>query len=205
MAAERRLLGNALLDVSNQRFVLLSESCIPIMNFKTTYNYLMNSNLSFVESYDDLGKGGRGRYNPKMSLYINITNWRKSSQWYEATRDLAIKIVSDQKYYKLFEDYCLPPCYCDEHYLPTFLNILYPELTSNTTITYVDWSTRGAHPVKFGWDLITEELLNGIRYGTECFYNGNVTRICFMFARKFAPNTLEPLLRIAPLLFGFDS
>ena len=33
--AERRLLANALLDFSNERFVLLSESCIPVYNFPT--------------------------------------------------------------------------------------------------------------------------------------------------------------------------
>ncbi|XP_065861278.1 glycosyltransferase BC10 [Euphorbia lathyris] len=204
MAAERRLLANALLDISNKRFVLLSESCIPVMNFKTTYNYLMDTNLSFVESYDNPGKGGRGRYNPQMSPYINITHWRKGSQWFEATRDLAIKIISDHKYYKLFQDYCLPRarCYVDEHYVPTLLNILYPDLSSNRTITYVDWSTNGAHPVKFGSDQITDQFFNGIRYGTECDYNANITTMCFMFARKFAPNALEPLLQIAPLLLG---
>ncbi|CDY26503.1 BnaC09g41650D [Brassica napus] len=35
--AERRLLANALLDESNQRFVLLSDSCIPLFNFTTIY------------------------------------------------------------------------------------------------------------------------------------------------------------------------
>ncbi|QHO13305.1 uncharacterized protein DS421_15g514360 [Arachis hypogaea] len=41
--AERRLLANALLDFSNQRFVLLSESCIPLFNFSTIYTYLINT------------------------------------------------------------------------------------------------------------------------------------------------------------------
>ena len=30
---ERRLLANALLDISNEWFILLSESCIPLQNF----------------------------------------------------------------------------------------------------------------------------------------------------------------------------
>ncbi|XP_047952465.1 glycosyltransferase BC10-like, partial [Salvia hispanica] len=50
--AERRLLANALLDFSNQYFVLLSESCIPLYNFSTIYSYLLNSTHNFVESYD---------------------------------------------------------------------------------------------------------------------------------------------------------
>ncbi|ONI17203.1 hypothetical protein PRUPE_3G144800 [Prunus persica] len=202
--AERRLLANALLDFSNQRFVLLSESCIPLFNFTTTYDYLINSNLSFLSSFDDPRKPGRGRYNPKMYPIINITNWRKGSQWFEVHRELAIHIVSDCKYYPIFQEYCRPSCYIDEHYIPTLVNILYSELNSKRSITWVDWSRGGPHPGKFEWSDITDEFLNRIRFGSECEYNGNTTSICFLFARKFMPNTLEPLLRVAPLLLGFD-
>ncbi|KAJ4707072.1 Core-2/I-branching beta-1,6-N-acetylglucosaminyltransferase family protein [Melia azedarach] len=202
--AERRLLANALLDISNQRFVLLSESCIPLFNFNTIYNYLINSNLSFVGSFDDPRKQGRGRYNPKMSPEINITEWRKGSQWFEVHRDLALNIVSDTKYCSIFKNYCLPPCYMDEHYIPTLVNILYSELNSNRSITWVDWSRGGPHPGKFGWNAITDEFLNQIRHGSQCIYNGNNSSMCNLFARKFLPNTLDPLLRIGPLLLGFN-
>lgn len=205
--AERRLLANALLDLSNQRFVLLSESCIPLFDFKKIYDHLINSKLSFLGSFDDPRKLGRGRYNPKMWPQINITDWRKGSQWFEVSRELAVLIVSDQKFYKIFQDYCHPPCYMDEHYIPTTVNMLRPELNSNRTITWVDWSRVGPHPGKFGWGDITDEFLNQIRFGSqppnECAYNGNVTTMCFLFARKFLPSALEPLLRVAPLLFGF--
>jgi len=202
--AERRLLANALLDSSNQRFVLLSESCIPLFNFKTTYDHLMNSNISFLGSFDDPRKPGRGRYNPRMWPVINITDWRKGSQWFEVHRDIAVHIISDQKYYQVFQEHCHPPCYMDEHYFPTLANILYPELNSNRSITWVDWSRGGPHPGKFGWGDITDEFLNQIRHGSECVYNGNTTSMCYLFARKFLPQTLEPLLRIAPLLHVFD-
>ncbi|XP_022883424.1 uncharacterized protein LOC111400229 [Olea europaea var. sylvestris] len=104
--AERRLLANALLDFSNQRFVLLSDSCIPLFNFTTIYKYLTETNLSFLGSFDDPRKPGRGRYNRQMWPTISIEQWRKGSQWFEIHRDLAVKIVSDQKYYQVFhEDY----------------------------------------------------------------------------------------------------
>ena len=61
--AERRLLANALLDISNEWFVLVSESCIPIFDFNTTYDYFQNSSQSFVMVFDDPGPYGRGRYN----------------------------------------------------------------------------------------------------------------------------------------------
>ena len=208
--AERRLLANALMDSSNQRFVLLSESCIPLFGFRTIYDHLMNSSLSFIGSFDEPGKAGRGRYNPKMWPMINISNWRKGSQWFEVHREVAIHIVSDTKYYPLFQKYCLPPgvgkppCFGDEHYIPTVVHVMYPELTSNRSLTWVDWSKGGPHPRMFGWGDITDELLNQIRFGSTCVYNGNTTNMCFLFARKFHPSALEPLLRVSPLLLGID-
>ncbi|XVE92595.1 hypothetical protein REPUB_Repub01dG0112000 [Reevesia pubescens] len=59
--AERRLLANALLDCSNERFVLLSETCIPLFNFTIVHNYLFNSTHSFLGSFDDPRSAGRGR------------------------------------------------------------------------------------------------------------------------------------------------
>ncbi|KAE9604887.1 hypothetical protein Lal_00036891 [Lupinus albus] len=199
---EKRLLANALLDSSNQRFVLLSETCIPLFGFKTIYIYLINSKLSYVNSFYDPTKDCKGRYNPKMSPIINITNWRKGSQWFEIHRNLAINIVHDTKYYPMFNKYCLPRCYSDEHYIPTLVHMMYSEFNSNRTITWVDWSIRGPHPRKYVWGDINDELMNKIRFGSTCVYNGKITNICFLFGRKFHPNTLDPLLRVSPSLLG---
>ncbi|KAL2462842.1 Core-2/I-branching beta-1 [Forsythia ovata] len=89
--AERRLLANALLDNSNLRFILLSEACIPLFNFPTIYNYLMNSTKTFVEAYDLRGLVGHGRYNKRMKPQIKLRQWRKGSQWFELDRQLAMK------------------------------------------------------------------------------------------------------------------
>ena len=93
--AKRRLLANALLDFSNERFVLLSETCIPLFNFTTIYNYLINSNHSFVGSIEDSRKMGCGRYNKRMWPTISLSGWRKGNQWFEVHRKLALEIVSD--------------------------------------------------------------------------------------------------------------
>ncbi|KAL6295088.1 hypothetical protein ACE6H2_003230 [Prunus campanulata] len=102
--AERRLLANALLDIENQRFVLLSESCIPLYNFSTVYSYLIHSNETFVEVYDDPGVDGRGRYYFIDYPGITLDQWSKGSQWFEIDRDLAIEVVSDRIYFPLFSD-----------------------------------------------------------------------------------------------------
>lgn len=202
--AERRLLANALLDISNERFVLLSESCIPLHNFSTVYSYLVHSRESFVQVYDDPSSVGRGRYNSHMYPKISLSQWRKGSQWFEMDRRLAIEIVSDKKYFPAFQKYCRGSCYADEHYLPTFANINFGAKSSNRSLTWVDWSRGGPHPAKFTRTDVTVELLSRLRNGTACVYNGNSTNVCFLFARKFGPDTLERLLRFAPKLMRFN-
>ncbi|KAM1922056.1 hypothetical protein ACFX15_020163 [Malus domestica] len=203
--AERRLLANALLDFSNERFVLLSESCIPLFNFTTIYNYLINSNQTFVGSFDDPRHIGRGRYNPQMFPTVTLSDWRKGSQWFEVHRKLAVEVVSDVTYYPKFKDLCLPPCYTDEHYMATLVTKVGTGMNSNRSITWVDWSRGGSHPATFVRKDVTEKFLNRLRDGFNCTYNGGVGSICHLFARKFHPSTLEPLLRITPRLFGFNN
>lgn len=200
--AERRLLANSLLDYSNQRFVLLSESCIPLFNFTTIYSYLINSDLNFVESYDLPGPVGRGRYSNLMYPTVAIEQWRKGAQWFEMDRDLAIEVISDRKYFPIFQNHCKGACYADEHYLPTFVTMKFGERNSNRTLTWVDWSKGGPHPSRF--TDVTEKLLEKMRSERRCEYNGRSTNVCFLFARKFAPSALDRLLRFAPKIMHFN-
>ncbi|KAF4396290.1 hypothetical protein F8388_019836 [Cannabis sativa] len=94
--AERRLIASALLDLSNERFVLLSEACIPLFNFTNTYNYFINTKLNFVQLFDDPGREGQGRYSSEMSPQISLSNWRKGSQWFASNRKLAVEIRKTQ-------------------------------------------------------------------------------------------------------------
>ncbi|MFS8028823.1 putative glycosyl transferase, family 14 [Helianthus anomalus] len=202
--AERRLLANALLDFSNQRFVLLSESCIPLFNFSTVYTYLINSKHNFVESYDLEGPVGRGRYSPKMAPTVDIEEWRKGSQWFEMNRDLAIEVISDKMYFSVFHDFCDGQCYADEHYLPTFVTKMFGETNSNRTLHFVDWAKGGPHPTRYTRNDVTEEFLEELRNDKSCEYNGKENQICHLFARKFTFHALDRLLRIAPKLMQFN-
>ncbi|XP_027096586.1 glycosyltransferase BC10-like [Coffea arabica] len=202
--AERRLLANALLDVSNQRFVLVSEACIPLFNFSIVYNYLMNSTLSHVEVYDQAGPVGRGRYSRQMQPLIKLEDWRKGSQWFEMDRDLALEVISDKTYFPAFQRYCKGSCYADEHYLPTFVNMKFGKKTSKRTLTRVDWSKGGPHPMSFYRDRVTAELLEKMRSGSNCVHNGSKNDTCHLFARKFPPQSLDRLVRFAPKLMHFN-
>lgn len=96
--AERRLLANALLDISNEWFVLLSESCIPLRGFSFIYSYVSESKYSFMGAADEEGPDGRGRYRTEMEPEITLSQWRKGSQWFEINRKLAVEIVQDTTY-----------------------------------------------------------------------------------------------------------
>ncbi|WJX26082.1 hypothetical protein P8452_15058 [Trifolium repens] len=185
--AERRLLANALLDFSNQRFVLLSESCIPLFNFSTIYTYLMNSKKNFVEAN-----------------MIKDSQWKKGSQWFQIDRYLALNIISDKIYFPRFKKNCNSPCYSDEHYLPTFISNEFGKKNSNRTLTWVDWSKGGPHPSQFIGKDVTIEFLERLRFGSTCEYNGIRTTTCHLFARKFTLDALDILAKYAPKLMQFN-
>ncbi|KAL6571061.1 hypothetical protein OROGR_000611 [Orobanche gracilis] len=160
--AERRLLANALLDFTNERFVLLSETCIPLFNFSTIYDYLINSEQSFLSTFDDPRPISRGRYNKDMTgSTVELSHWRRGSQWFEANRELALAIVSDVTYYPVFKKFCMPPCRMDEHYLPNLVTKICPNMTSNRSITWTDWSEGGSssHPRMIKVDDVTQGFL----------------------------------------------
>jgi hypothetical protein len=205
--AERRLLARALLDdASNARFVLLSESHVPLFDFPTVHSYLVNSTKVFLESYDQPGATGRGRYSRRMSPAVTAAQWRKGSQWFDLDRGLAADVVADRVLFPVFRRHCKRSCYADEHYLPTFLHVRRPPgAGANRTLTWVDWSHGGPHPARFTRLEVTVDFLRWLRAGAggTCEYNGRTTDVCFLFARKFHPNSLTRFLRFAPKVMGF--
>ncbi|KAG7590019.1 Glycosyl transferase family 14 [Arabidopsis suecica] len=202
--AERRLLANALLDAGNHRFVLLSESDIPLFNFSTIYSYLTNSQHSYVDVYDLPGPAGRGRYNRRMSPVISRRNWRKGSQWFEIDREVALAVVSDKTYFPVFKKHCLSNCYSDEHYLATLVHVMFPGKNANRSLTWTDWSRRGPHPRTYTRGSVTGEFLGRVRNREQgCVYNGKKSDKCYLFARKFDSGSLDKLLYFAHRVMGF--
>nr|XP_043637144.1 glycosyltransferase BC10-like [Erigeron canadensis]XP_043637145.1 glycosyltransferase BC10-like [Erigeron canadensis] len=215
--AEKRLLMNALQDENNQHFVLLSDSCVPLHHFDYVYNYLIFTNISFIDSYDDPGPhGAGGRYSEHMLPEIEFKDFRKGSQWFTMTRRHALLIMADSLYYRKFRLFCRPAfegrnCYADEHYFPTLFKMVDPGGIANWSVTYVDWSERKWHPRSYKPQDITSKLLRNITsfdtclhftsdekktvLTTPCIWNG-MRRPCFLFARKFFPETLDNLMQL---------
>ncbi|KAG6538941.1 hypothetical protein ZIOFF_004093 [Zingiber officinale] len=148
--AERILLRNAIKDSFNERFLFLSDSCIPLYNFSYIYKYIMSTTTSFIDrcylvttlsSLDLFADTKEGRYNPRMNPVIPVYNWRKGSQWVVLTRKHAQVMINDDAVLPEFERHCrrksLPEfwrdhpfpadpskehnCIPDEHYVQTLI------------------------------------------------------------------------------------
>jgi hypothetical protein len=214
--AEKRLLANALKDTDNQHFVLLSDSCIPLHDFDYVFNYLMYTNISFVDCFEDPGPHGSGRYSEHMLPEVEKNDFRKGAQWFTLKRQHAVIVLADNLYYSKFRDYCKPGmdgrnCYSDEHYLPTFFSMHDPQGVSNWSVTHVDWSEAKWHPKSYRAPDISYELLKNITAIDEsvhvtseerkeiqikpCLWNG-MQRPCYLFARKFLPESLDNLMQL---------
>ncbi|CAI0412969.1 unnamed protein product [Linum tenue] len=225
--AEKLLLEAALHDPANQRFVLLSDSCVPLYDFSYTYSYIMSSPKSFVDSFVD---ESTGRYDPDMSATIPRSKWRKGSQWVTLVRKHAELVVNDNFVYPIFKKYCkelnflfqkrkLTNCIPDEHYVQTLLTMNEVEHeVERRTLTYTLWDSSPAkdwrqmwHPVTFKQpDAAPHKIkeikgINHVHYEsghrTEWCRVANVYSSCFLFARKFSQGAALRLLNDGALGF----
>nr|XP_024368912.1 uncharacterized protein LOC112279062 isoform X7 [Physcomitrium patens] len=193
--AERLLLTEALQDPLNQRFFLLSDSCIPLYNFTHIYNYVMSSQKSFVDSFVDKNDD---QYNILMEPVISEDKWRKGSQWVALTRKHAEVIAGDSTVFPSFVDHCKKinlsdnwkgdpmnnetigrhNCIPDEHYIQTLLAIkgLEGEI-ERRTLTFSRWENsakdqgqNGWHPVTFKFADATVQTIKEIQAITNVRY-----------------------------------
>ncbi|XP_019173756.1 PREDICTED: uncharacterized protein LOC109169334 isoform X1 [Ipomoea nil] len=212
-AAARRLLAHALLhDKSNYMFALLSPLCIPLHSFGFTYKTVMNSNKSFIEilgrepwAYDRWAARGDSAMLPE----VRFEDFRIGSQFYILTRKHARIVVRDRRFWSKFKQPCLfrDTCYPEEQYFSTLLSMVDPQGCSHATLTHVDWKgSHGGHPRMYSEHDVGPELILTLRndrprYGHEEM-NGSDPSLTkrhdpFLFARKFSPDSIKPLMRIA--------
>ncbi|KAJ6791558.1 Uncharacterized protein M6B38_244210 [Iris pallida] len=187
--AERILIRSALEDSLNERFLFLSDSCIPLYSFSYIYDYIMSTKATFLDSFADTKEG---RYNPKMHPIVPINNWRKGSQWAVLIRKHAEIMVNDDIVFPEFQKYCrrksLPEfwrdrpvpaegwkehnCIPDEHYVQTLLaqKGLEGEITRRS-LTHSAWDLsssrnrerRGWHPSTYKLSDATPMLIKAIK------------------------------------------
>ena len=152
------LLQEALTDCHNEYFVLLSDSCIPIVDFQLLAQQLRHRGQSWIHykhienrttRYQQLGLGIKQK--------LPWSRFYSQHQWTILRRSHALQILQMTPTYL---PYFRKVHAVDEHYLVTLLwlaGVLETECY-NHKITYCDWSDRTkSHPATF--KVVTDQLV----------------------------------------------
>lgn len=126
-------------------------------------------------------------------------------------------VARDRRIWEKFNKTCVreDTCYPEENYFPTLLNMRDPRGCVPATLTHVDWTINdGGHPRMYEPEEVVPELIVRLRktrprYGEDGI-NGSDWSVIerndpFLFARKFSPEGLEPLLGMARTVLFNDS
>lgn len=140
---------------------------------------------------------------------VELEDFRIGSQFWVLTRRHARLVVGDRRIWPKFNQPCvvLDTCYPEENYFPTLLHMRDPRGSVPATLTHVDWNgSFDGHPRMYVAEEVGPELILGLRgdrprYGDDGI-DGPDSSVAnrydpFLFARKFAPETVEELLSIA--------
>lgn len=123
---------------------------------------------------------------------VPFDKFRIGSQFFILTRQHAVVVVRERRLWKKFRLPCIAveSCYPEEHYFPTLLSMADPEGCTGYTLTRVNWTDSvDGHPHLYQPPEVSPELIHELR-------KSNFTHP-YLFARKFSPNCLGPLLNIS--------
>ncbi|KAL0303654.1 UNVERIFIED_CONTAM: Glycosyltransferase BC10 [Sesamum radiatum] len=208
ISAARRLLATAVMDDPlNSYFALVSQHCIPLHSFKYMYKTLFVKPISgpssssfpvhrsFIEILSDEPQLW-DRYNARgknvMLPEVPFDRFRIGSQFFVLTRQHAFVVIRDRRLWRKFKLPCfnLYSCYPEEHYFPTLLSMEDPDGCTHYTLTRVNWTESvDGHPHTYQPAEVSPRLIQELRVSNSSY--------SFMFARKFSPDCLQPLLNMA--------
>ncbi|KAK9862348.1 hypothetical protein WJX84_002596 [Apatococcus fuscideae] len=109
---ERILLRTALKNTANQRFILLSETCLPLGPPHMLYLQFLSERLARInackqDTVEDAYRRGLDRWQPAMNTArLQRRHWRKSAQWFSLSRRHAAAVAADFHAAPLFEEHC---------------------------------------------------------------------------------------------------
>lgn len=216
IAAARRLLAEAIIDdPANFYFALVSQHCVPLHSFRYMYDALFGDSISAIKAYinpekyksyieiladePNLFERYTARGEQVMLPEVRFEQFRVGSQFFVLTKRHALLVIEDTKLWKKFRLPCLNKecCYPEEHYFPTLLSMSDPKGCSHYTLTRVNWTgSFDGHPHLYQPEEISQELVHELRQ-SESNYS-------YFFARKFTPDCLEPLMKIADTVIFKD-
>lgn len=205
ISAARRLMANAILDDPlNFYFALISQSCIPLHSFGYMYKSLFASTAPFgrpvkYKSYIEILANETtlpDRYDARgknvMLPEVSFEKFRVGSQFFVMTKKHALMVLKERKLWRKFKLPCINvhSCYPEEHYFPTYLSMEDPNGCTHYTLTRVNWTDSvDGHPHTYQPPEVSPELIYTLR-------SSNFSHD-YLFARKFSPDCLKPLMVMA--------
>lgn len=123
---------------------------------------------------------------------VTFEDFRVGSQFFILNRKHAEVVVRDRRLWKKFKLPCIneDSCYPEEHYFPTLLSMEDPNGCTGFTLTRVNWTgCWDGHPHLYTPPEVSPELVRELRLSNSSY--------SYLFARKFSPECLSPLMDIA--------
>ncbi|PHT34939.1 hypothetical protein CQW23_26739 [Capsicum baccatum] len=204
ISAARRLLAYAMIDdPTNLYFALISQHCIPLHSFSYMYSFLLDArrlsrNMEFPSYIEILDHSDSlfDRYNARgdnvMLPEVKFMDFRVGSQFFVLTRRHSLMVIKDRKLWRKFRKPCInvESCYPEEHYFPTLLSMEDLNGCSKYTLTNVNWTDSvDGHPHTYHPYEVSSNLIYDLRESNSTY--------SYMFARKFSPDCLKPLMELA--------
>ncbi|KAK9789383.1 hypothetical protein WJX73_006397 [Symbiochloris irregularis] len=187
--AELNLISAGLKDPRAQRFVLLSEACIPLYTAPVLWAQLLSQPLSRINACHNTSDPGDTsrimayRWHRGMeTAALKQHHWRKSAQWIALTRPHAQAVHEDEHVKPRFKEHCWIDvenwrkgwqvrsfCVADEHYIPTLLAMkgLDNETDCTGAVTHAWWDGPYSHPRTHGSQDVGDDLLRTVRGNNE--------------------------------------
>lgn len=223
ISAARRLLATAVIDdPQNMFFALVSQSCIPLHSFNYFYRSVFTpykdpaesatrswltrlgekkyrSFIEILDSESTLPDRYKARGENVMMPEVSFEQFRVGSQFFILTRKHALMVIKDRKLWRKFRLPCLniESCYPEEHYFPTLLSMEDPKGCTHFTLTRVNWTDSvDGHPHTYEPPEVSAELIYRLRVSNSTY--------SYLLARKFSPETLNPLMEMADTVIFRD-
>ncbi|KAK9862414.1 hypothetical protein WJX84_009242 [Apatococcus fuscideae] len=178
-AVVRSMIQEALINPLNEKFMLLSETCVPLYPPQVIHMQLIQEPKSRINACDKEGwQRNFGRFWPQMeNAMLKPHHWRKHWQWFALTRQHAELVENDTSVEPSFAQHCAfaiddtigewRTCFSDEHYISTLLAVhgLDDETDCDGFVTHADWEhiTDIMHPRTYSIWETTPELLKQLR------------------------------------------
>jgi len=157
------LFKEAFLDNNNKKFILLSDSCLPLYDFEYIYNKVLENNITYIHQLPwDSNKMKKERYSKLLNPeQIDFKYFRKQSQWLIFSRDDYTFLINHIKHINDYKNMFAP----DEQF---FINLFtqYKRQFINQITTYVDWSNKTS-PIEF--DKLDKQLIDIARDSGSLF------------------------------------